>query len=134
MSDTVLYCHTASGGTDAIKSQFELLLRFSQKVGYSPTSAYFDCNESGVTLDRPGMQMLLTDIRAGKVKRVIVKDLSRLARSLFNSQELIGVFNKYGVELISVNDGGLMDLGFARELSDMFLLLAGKGHKRRKCS
>jgi len=67
MNDTVIYCRTASGGVDEIANALQLdsLNQYGQSMGYSPSAAYCDWNESGKTLDRPYLQKLLADVRAG---------------------------------------------------------------------
>jgi len=132
-NDTVIYCRTASSGVDGISNALQLdsLRQYGQSMGYSPIAAYCDWNESGITLDRPYLQKLLADIRAGAVKRVIVKDLSRLARNSYHLHELMRLFREHGVELVSVNDGGAVDLDESLVISDMIAQFAIQGRKRR---
>ena len=42
---------------------------------------YSDYNSTGTKEERPAFQRLLDDCRAGKIDRIIVKSISRLARS-----------------------------------------------------
>ena len=121
MNNTVIYCRTANCDMEIIERQLEVLNRYVQKTGYVYSAVYCDCNESGATLDRPNMLKLLNDIRAGEVKRIIVKDLSRLARSHYHFYKLINIFYEYGVELISVNDGGFVDIEWAKKSFDTLL-------------
>ena len=49
---------------------------------------------------------MLADIKAGKIKRVVVKDMSRLGRNYLKTGELIEiVFPEYEVRYIAINDG-----------------------------
>jgi len=41
------------------------------------------------------------------------------------------LFREYGVELVSVNDGGVVDMDEATALSDVMVQLALQGRKRR---
>ena len=41
---------------------------------------FYDDGISGTTMNRPGMQAMLTQIRQNKIRCVIVKDLSRFSR------------------------------------------------------
>jgi len=106
---TVLYCRTANGGANAMALQVVALNQYALEMGYIPFMAYCDMNESGATLDRPGMQKLLADIRACKVKRIIVKDLLRLSRNISQLHDLLNLFNDFDVEIVSFNDGGVVD-------------------------
>jgi DNA invertase Pin-like site-specific DNA recombinase len=104
---TAIYCRTAGGGNETIERQKEMLTHYSMEQGYPVAAVYSDCNQNGGTLNRPGMQMLLNDIRSGQVSRVIVTDLARLCRKLPHFHELVHLFNEYGVEFIAVKDGTL---------------------------
>ena len=42
---------------------------------------YLDAGVSGGTLERPALQRLLADCRAGKIGTVIAQDLERLSRN-----------------------------------------------------
>jgi len=101
----------ANSSTDIQDLQLDMLHRYGQKMGYDPCVEYCDWNKSGSTLDRPNMQKLLTSIRVGKVKRIIVKDISRLTRNMQHLNELMCLFHEYDVELISVSDNEAVDMG-----------------------
>jgi site-specific DNA recombinase len=66
------------------------------------TTPYDDGGYSGGTLDRPALQRLLTDIRAGKVQIVVVYKVDRLTRSLADFAKLIELFDEHGVSFVSV--------------------------------
>ena len=123
MNNTVAYCRSAKSDLEVIIRQLETLNTYGQKMGYTYSAVYCDCNESGITLNRPNMQMLINDIRDGKVKRVIVENISRLFRSSVHTFKLIDIFSEYGVELISVKDGGFIDIGWAKKSFNMLLAL-----------
>jgi DNA invertase Pin-like site-specific DNA recombinase len=118
MSSTVIYCRTANSGVDEQEQQLKMLNWYSQKMGYVPIKAYCDWNTSGTTLDRPYMNRLLSEVRAGEVRRIVVKDLSRLARNFLLINELFHLFREYDVELVSMNDGGVMNVPEANKLPD----------------
>jgi DNA invertase Pin-like site-specific DNA recombinase len=61
-----------------------------------------DGGESAKSLNRPGLQRVLALVNAGKVKAVIVAKLDRLTRSVKDLCELLELFEKRGVALISV--------------------------------
>ncbi len=58
--------------------------------------------ESAKNLDRPGMKRILDLVRAGGVDTVIVAKLDRLTRSVRDLADLLDLFQKKGVALVSV--------------------------------
>src|SRR5919197_4735145 len=65
-------------------------------------SRYEDGAFSGASLERPALQQLLTDVRAGKVDIVLVYKVDRLTRSLADFAKLIELFDAHGVSFVSV--------------------------------
>jgi DNA invertase Pin-like site-specific DNA recombinase len=63
---------------------------------------YDDGGLSGASLDRPALQQLLADVRAGKITIVIVYKVDRLTRSLTDFAKLVELFDQYGVSFVSI--------------------------------
>lgn len=63
-----------------------------------------DGGVSAKTIDRPKLNKLKENVIAGKVDTVIVYKIDRLVRRLKGLNELVELFNQYGVRLISVNE------------------------------
>ena len=63
---------------------------------------YDDGGISGGTMDRPALQDLLQDIKAGKVDVVVVYKIDRLTRSLMDFAKIVEVFDAYKVSFVSV--------------------------------
>src|SRR6516162_7305732 len=61
-----------------------------------------DGGESAKNLNRPGLQRLLGLVDSGKVEAVIIAKLDRLTRSVKDLCNLLELFEKRGVALISV--------------------------------
>lgn len=61
-----------------------------------------DAGESAKTLDRPGMERLLSLVEARKVDTVIIAKLDRLTRSVKDLALLLEHFTRRGVALVSV--------------------------------
>jgi DNA invertase Pin-like site-specific DNA recombinase len=61
-----------------------------------------DAGESAKNLDRPGMKRILELVRGGAVDTVIVAKLDRLTRSVRDLADLLEVFQRKGVSLVSV--------------------------------
>src|SRR3982751_4351226 len=64
--------------------------------------AYDDGGVSGGTLDRPALQLLLDDIRAGKIDVIVTYKIDRLTRSLADFAKLTEIFDARGVSFVSV--------------------------------
>ena len=78
-----------------IKSQHHEGWRAVKKI-------YDDGGISGGTLNRPAIQELLSDIKAGQIDTVVVYKVDRLTRSLADFSKLIELFDKHNVSFISV--------------------------------
>lgn len=66
---------------------------------------YIDNGATGTNFHRPGFQQMLSDIEAGKINCVIVKDLSRLGRNTIDSGYYIEqYFPQHKVRFIAVTD------------------------------
>lgn len=63
---------------------------------------YDDGGFSGGTLDRPGLQQLLSDVEAGLVDVIVVYKIDRLSRSLMDFAKLVEVFDRNNVTFVSV--------------------------------
>src|SRR4051812_24361226 len=63
---------------------------------------YDDGGFSGGSLDRPALQRLLADIRAGQIDVVVVYKVDRLTRALSDFAKLVELFDQHGVSFVSV--------------------------------
>src|SRR6516225_3241410 len=57
---------------------------------------------SGGNMERPALQALLADIRAGRIDIVIVYKVDRLTRSLADFARLVEIFDAQGASFVSV--------------------------------
>ena len=64
--------------------------------------SYDDGGFSGGNTNRPALQRLLQDVRAGKVDIVVVYKIDRLSRSLIDFATVLAEFNKHGVGFCAV--------------------------------
>ena len=65
-------------------------------------SKYDDGGFSGGNTDRPALQRLLDDVRAGKIDVIVVYKVDRLTRSLADFAKLVELFDQHGVSFVSV--------------------------------
>jgi site-specific DNA recombinase len=66
------------------------------------STLYDDGGFSGGTMDRPALQRLLDDIRAGQIDVVVVYKIDRLTRSLFDFAKIVEAFDARGVSFVSI--------------------------------
>lgn len=94
------------GESNSIANQKRILERYCKEHGYAGTRYYVDDGVSGVTFEREGFQAMLADIKAGKIARVLVKDMSRFGRDYLQVGMFTDVlFPSLGVHFVAVNDG-----------------------------
>lgn len=93
--------------SNSIGNQRELILSFLRnKPEIIICSERVDDGYSGVSFDRPAMKEMLSDIKAGRINCVVVKDLSRFGRNYIETGRYIEqVFPFMGVRFIAINDG-----------------------------
>lgn len=63
---------------------------------------YDDGGISGGTMDRPGLQQLLLDVKNNKIDIVVVYKVDRLSRSLADFAQMIELFDNHNVSFVSV--------------------------------
>ncbi len=86
--------------------------------------AYDDGGLSGGTLERPGLQHLLADIRSGKVDRVIVYKIDRLTRSLADFVKIVDILDDAGASFVSVTQSFNTATSMGRLTLNMLLSFA----------
>ena len=72
------------------------------RAGSPVRDLYDDGGLSGGTLERPALQRLLSDIKAGKVQIVVVYKVDRLTRSLADFAKIVDVLDAHGASFVSV--------------------------------
>ncbi len=108
---TALYCRLSQedaldGDSNSIINQKAILSKYAKDNQYNETKFYIDDGWSGTNFERPSFKEMIKDIEDGKVKTVIVKDMSRLGRDYLK----VGYFSEIffpdnDVRLIAINDG-----------------------------
>jgi site-specific DNA recombinase len=88
---------------DAQYDASQAYIRSQAHAGWSLLRAkYEDGGFSGGNTDRPALQRLLEDVRAGKVDVIVVYKVDRLTRSLADFAKLVELFDKHSVSFVSV--------------------------------
>jgi len=94
--------------SNSISSQRAMLHAYicgNEELREKEISEFCDDGYSGTSMERPGMQRLLKEIRENKIGCVIVKDMSRFSRDYIELGTYINqIFPFMGVRFIAVND------------------------------
>ena len=92
--------------TCSIESQQMIVASFLERnPEISVYNTYIDNGATGTNFNRPGFQQLLSDIEAGFVNCVIVKDLSRLGRNAIDTGYYIEqYFRIRNIRFIAINE------------------------------
>ncbi len=93
----------------SITSQREQLLEYVQKdktLAASEILEFCDDGFTGTSMERPGMQRMLKEVRQNQIGCIVVKDMSRFSRDYIEMGIYLNqIFPFMGVDFISVNDG-----------------------------
>ena len=88
---------------DAQYDASQAYIRSQAHAGWTLLRAkYDDGGFSGGNTDRPALQRLLEDIRAGKIDIIVVYKVDRLTRSLADFAKLVELFDEHNVSFVSV--------------------------------
>jgi site-specific DNA recombinase len=88
----------------SLEAQAEKLKAMAVVQGAELVDVIVDAGESAKSLSRPGMERLLALVDSRAVDTVIVAKLDRLTRSVADLAELLKLFERRGVSLVSVAD------------------------------
>ena len=104
-----LYCRLSVddgsfGGSVSIETQKILLEQYCQSHDITSYEFYCDDGYSGTNFNRPAFQRMLSDIHAGKINLVIVKDLSRFGRNYVEVGLQVEHFKEQNVRFIAADD------------------------------
>jgi site-specific DNA recombinase len=88
---------------DAQQDAAQAYIRSQAHAGWTVIgSRYEDGGYSGGSTDRPALQRLLADVKAGKVDVIVVYKVDRLTRSLADFAKLVELFDGHAVSFVSV--------------------------------
>lgn len=126
----------------SLGNQADKLAAFADQQGYAVVREYVDPGHSGTKRERPGLNQLLEDAKAGLFDTVLIYRLDRLARSTHLAYTLIQELMDAGVGLRSYSEPqidsttpmGKVSLGvtaiFAELERDTFLQRSKDGHRK----
>ena len=95
-----------AGESNSIATQRMMLRRYAEQNHLFVVDEYVDDGYSGTNFNRPSFQRMITDIEAGRVNCVVVKDLSRFGRNYLEMGMYTEMrFPELGVRFIAVDSG-----------------------------
>lgn len=87
-------------------------MKYATDSGFPNPTFFIDDGVSGVTFDRPGWNEMIRLAEAGKVRTVIVKDMSRMGRDYLKvGYYTESFFAERDIRYIAINDGVDSDKG-----------------------
>jgi site-specific DNA recombinase len=93
----------AFNSLDAQREACEAYIKSQAHEGWRLVPVHYDDGAfSGASLERPALQQLLADVRAGKIDIVLAYKVDRLTRSLADFAKLIELFDVQDVSFVSV--------------------------------
>ncbi|MEE1057426.1 MAG: recombinase family protein [Acutalibacteraceae bacterium] len=94
------------GDSNSIINQKRYLEDYAAQHNFTNCVHYTDDGYSGGNFDRPAWKQMIADIEAGKVDKVLVKDMSRAGRDYLQTGFYTEVlFREHGVRFIAIANG-----------------------------
>lgn len=89
----------------SIGEQIDRLSKYCDAMGLKNPKVYNDAGHSGAKMDRPALSLLISDVKAKKIEKVLVYKLDRLSRSQKDTLTLIeDIFLKNGCDFVSISE------------------------------
>jgi DNA invertase Pin-like site-specific DNA recombinase len=105
----------------SIEDQIE---RCKAEIGQESYRVYKDKGYSGKNLDRKEFPLMMNDIRAGIISKVVVYRLDRISRSVLDFANIYAVLEEYGVEFVSCNEKFDTSLPHGKAMLDISMVFA----------
>ena len=107
-SRVAFYARTATKEQNAVEKLEEAIYSYKNRLEKYPNwnivGIYTDTGVSGSTLERPALQRLVGDCRAGKIDMVVVESSFHLARNVILLREIFEELNRLHIEIFCENN------------------------------
>lgn len=125
---TALYYRAASKNIEKLHldNQMNQLLCYSKQHELDTFLLYADNGFSGLTLDRPALSVLKADIIAGRIEKVVVKDMSRIGRGYVETMRFMNWAKDNGVAIHSLSG----EIDTVADIHDALLAFAKGGERK----
>jgi site-specific DNA recombinase len=109
----------------SIDEQVDKLTKFCDVKDWQVAKVYKDAGFSGSNIKRPGMQLMMDDVKEHRINTVLVYKLDRLSRSQKDTLFLIeDVFNKNDCSFISLNENFDTSTAFGKAMVGILSVFA----------
>jgi len=88
-----------------IESQLQAVRKYCKNQDWIISKEYIDKGISGSKDSRPSLDELKADCKKGTIQAVVVFKFDRIARSTSHLLECLNLFQRYGVDFVSVTEG-----------------------------
>lgn len=111
-----IYCRVAHPDDMALKFQQEQMVEYARKQGWEVVGITAE-QGSGLDFNRKGLKEVMEAVEAEQVNIVLSKSVCRIGRDVYKTMECVEWMNRYGVKLISADNGEVNfkpanDIGF----------------------
>ncbi|MEQ8694504.1 MAG: recombinase family protein [Gammaproteobacteria bacterium] len=116
----------------SIEDQIRVCQERADNEGWKTYNCYTDHGQSGATMLRPGIQMLLQDALAGRFSIIIAEALDRLSR---DQEDIAGIYKRLtfaGVKILTLAEGEVNDLHIGLKGTMNALFLKDLANKTRR--
>lgn len=101
----------------SLEEQNDRMIKYCDAMGWKAHKSYTDGGFSGANTDRPALQSLIRDVKAGKIEKVLVYKLDRLSRSQKDTLMLIeDVFISNNCDFVSMSENFDTGTAFGRAM------------------
>ena len=99
-----IYARQSLDVKDSLSIEGQIERGKAQLQPSEPFEVYVDKGFSGKNTNRPDLQRLLSDVKQGRISRVICYRIDRISRSISDFGYIWDTLSQYGVEFTSVNE------------------------------
>ena len=100
--DEALYLRIS---TDEDRQNFDTQKQFLERFCQSDDPEIYKDDVSGQDFNRPELNQLLEDAKAGKIDKIIVAELTRLGRSLIDLETTLDQLEAWGIDFKAIDIG-----------------------------
>ena len=88
----------------SLEAQERALKAYSELMGWTVRGIYRDEGISGKKINRPELQKLLAEVKAGNIQKVVIVKLDRISRNTRDMLNITDELEKHDVALVSIKD------------------------------